>query len=136
MTNVTLLTKELIDQFQEVVGRRVTAEEYMTLRKQAILEVNAGYFVSEPVVTKTQKESLPDFANPTQMSPDSLMSSVTSSVMDPVPVNKTQTMPTNTATKYMDSNNPIPSDKKPEAASLEGKGNSSNDFFALVNKFM
>lgn len=121
MTNVTLLTKELIDQFQEVVGRRVTAEEYMTLRKQAILEVNAGYFVS---------------ANPTQMSPVLLASSVTQPALGPVPVNKTQTMPTNTATKYMDSNNPIPSDKKPAAVSLEEKGNSSNDFFALVNKFM
>lgn len=55
MTNVTALTKELVEQFEFAVGRRVTAEEYMDLRKQAIFELGSGYSIPS---------SQPDIARP------------------------------------------------------------------------
>lgn len=55
MTNVTALTKELVEQFEFVVGRRVTAAEYMDLRKQAIFELGSGYSIPS---------SQPDIARP------------------------------------------------------------------------
>lgn len=57
MTNVTMLTKELVEQFEFAVGRRVTAAEYMELRKQAIFELGSGYSVSMPT-------SQPDTSRP------------------------------------------------------------------------
>lgn len=53
MTNVTALTKELVEQFEFAVGRRVTAAEYMDLRKQAIFELGSGYSIpsSQPDIT-------------------------------------------------------------------------------------
>lgn len=55
MTNVTALTKELVEQFEFAVGRRVTAAEYMDLRKQAIFELGSGYSIPS---------SQPDIARP------------------------------------------------------------------------
>lgn len=55
MTNVTALTKELVEQFEFAVGRRVTAVEYMDLRKQAIFELGSGYSIPS---------SQPDIARP------------------------------------------------------------------------
>lgn len=54
MTNVTALTKELVEQFEFVVGRRVTAAEYMDLRKQAIFELGSGYSIpsSQPDISR------------------------------------------------------------------------------------
>lgn len=71
MTNVTVLTKELVEQFEYAVGRRVTAAEYMELRRQAVVELSAGYSISDMPVTNSFIPATNNPAvNPIQTNPD------------------------------------------------------------------
>ncbi len=43
MTALTLLAREMAEEYRSLTGRQITAEEYLKFRKQALRESDRGY---------------------------------------------------------------------------------------------
>lgn len=154
MTNVTLLTQELVEQFESVVGRKATASEYMDLRKQAVSELSAGYFVQESVVPVPQNESKPASVSTSEQTNADYVQITPSTKTNcetelPYRQEPAQTKPVveqvfrKKEENHSSSIQPVPA-AVPEpmtrpmmepSESVTQKDDKTNAFFALVNKF-
>lgn len=150
MTTVTILTKELVEQFEFVVGRRVTAVEYMELRKQAMDELNAGYSVS--ISTQCELNLVHSNSNAINHAKSAITSTTTFPNLSPAAGNA------NVAANNPDVSAPVLIPEKPTSASNQvtainptpapcgvqvprrdlvmNELSETDDFFKLVNKFM
>ena len=148
MNAISILTQELAEQFSCIVGRALTASEYMEIRNQAMKEVAAGYTVQTDTTKMIRTESVP-----TALTSSASLTSVKEPVIsEPViNVNKEQ----NQSILFKEQTNiesinpsvtvPISnkSELKPQInlatvadiSTPSPSNNSDDDFFALVGKF-